>query len=60
MQKTMLDTLFPDDPKARNRRYAAESVRDIDRDLAAGRCDDAEVESILELRHIFVGFRDAQ
>ncbi len=54
MQKTMLDTLFPDDPKERNRRYAAESVKDIDRYLAAER------EAILELRYIFVGMRDAQ
>lgn len=60
MRKSMLDTLFPDDEKARNRRYAAESVKDIDRDLAAGRYPDSEVEAMLDLRCIFVGFRDAQ
>lgn len=35
----VLDSLFPDDPGARDRRYAAESVTQLEAAMANGGCD---------------------
>ena len=35
----VLDSLFPDDPAARDRRYAAESVTQLEAAMANGDCD---------------------
>ena len=47
-KKNTLEALFPDDPKARNRRYAAASIVDLEAAIAAGECTRESVHGDLD------------
>jgi len=46
-KKNMLEALFPDDPNARNRRYAAASIVDLEAAIAVGKCTRESVQGDL-------------
>jgi hypothetical protein len=52
-KKNMLEALFPDDPKARNRRYAAASIVALEAAIAAGECTRESVQDDLDLMEFY-------